>query len=189
MQGRLMSLLNDLLDLSKLEAGQIEYDMECHNLKKMFDDLILEYNTILAEKGISLQFENNDINADVVCDKLRIEQVIHNLLSNAIKFTQDSREILIFFKEDQLEIENEAGIINTCEGIRISVKDYGIGIPEDELDSVFEKFIQSSKTKTGAGGTGLGLSICREFVLAHNGKIWVENNPEGGTTFSFILPH
>lgn len=70
----------------------------------------------------------------------------------------------------------------------VSMKDNGIGIPEDELNDIFDKFIQSSKTKTGAGGTGLGLAICNEIIQAHNGKIWAENNPDGGSTFSFMLP-
>jgi len=69
------------------------------------------------------------------------------------------------------------------------VKDEGLGIPADEQEFIFDKFIQSSKTKTGAGGTGLGLSICKEIVEDHDGKIWAENNPDGGATFSFMLPY
>lgn len=71
----------------------------------------------------------------------------------------------------------------------VIVKDRGIGIPENELTSIFDKFTQSSKTKTGAGGTGLGLAICKEIIKAHHGKIWAENNPEGGAMFSFLLPY
>jgi signal transduction histidine kinase len=71
----------------------------------------------------------------------------------------------------------------------VQVSDRGIGIPDDELDSVFDKFVQSSKTKTNAGGTGLGLDICKEIIIAHNGKIWAENNPEGRATFCFVLPY
>ncbi len=72
--------------------------------------------------------------------------------------------------------------------IRIDVRDQGVGIPEDELESVFDKFVQSSKTRTGAGGTGLGLAICREIIQAHYGRIWAENNPSGGACISCILP-
>ena len=73
--------------------------------------------------------------------------------------------------------------------LTVYIKDEGIGIPEKELDSVFDKFIQSSKTKTGAGGTGLGLSICKEIITKHNGKIWAENTPDGGAKFGFALPY
>ncbi|MCZ6697971.1 MAG: ATP-binding protein [Planctomycetota bacterium] len=72
--------------------------------------------------------------------------------------------------------------------VRVSIRDRGTGIPEDELESVFDKFVQSSKTQTGAGGTGLGLSICREIVAAHQGRIWCENHPQGGAIFHLVLP-
>jgi signal transduction histidine kinase len=72
--------------------------------------------------------------------------------------------------------------------VRVSVLDQGPGIPPDELEAVFDKFVQSSKTKTGAGGTGLGLAICREIIAAHKGRIWAENRPGGGAVFSFEIP-
>jgi len=72
--------------------------------------------------------------------------------------------------------------------VKVSVSDRGPGIPEDELEAVFDKFVQSSKTKTGAGGTGLGLAICHEIICAHKGRIWAENKPEGGAMFSFEIP-
>ena len=75
-----------------------------------------------------------------------------------------------------------------CPAIIFSVKDQGVGIPENELKSIFDKFIQSSRTKTGAGGTGLGLAICNEIIKDHRGEIWAENNLEGGAIFSFMLP-
>ncbi len=81
--------------------------------------------------------------------------------------------------------ETDSGLIP---GLQLSVADQGVGIPEDELDFIFGKFTQSSKTKTGAGGTGLGLAICREIVKAHGGRIWAENNKSGGSMFSFMLP-
>lgn len=76
----------------------------------------------------------------------------------------------------------------TC-GVLIAISDQGIGIPEDELSAVFNKFIQSSKTKNGAGGTGLGLSICNEVTAAHKGRIWAEHNPDGGAIFKLFLPN
>ena len=102
-------------------------------------------------------------------------QVVRNLLSNAAKFSPDGGTIRIDVSEDH-------------EGVRVSIRDRGMGVPEHELEEVFDKFVQSSKTRTGAGGTGLGLSICRDIVEAHQGRIWCENHPEGGAVFHVSLP-
>jgi signal transduction histidine kinase len=107
--------------------------------------------------------------------------VTRNFLSNSIKFTPKSKKITISIAHSQDEGSGSA--------LLVSVSDQGVGIPDDELETVFDKFVQSSKTKTGAGGTGLGLAICKEIIEAHHGKIWAENNPNRGTTFSFMLPY
>jgi len=110
-------------------------------------------------------------------------------LSNSIKFSEDSKKIKISFDSKHLppgKILTDNSIIPA---LLVSVRDEGFGIPADELESIFDKFIQSSKTNTGAGGTGLGLSICREIIEGHHGKIWAENNPEGGATFNVMLPY
>jgi signal transduction histidine kinase len=102
-------------------------------------------------------------------------QVLRNLLSNAVKFSPEGGRI-------DIELQQEPG------SVKVSLRDQGIGIPEDELEAVFDKFIQSSKTKTGAGGTGLGLAICQEIVVGHRGRIWAENNPGGGARLNFVVP-
>ena len=107
------------------------------------------------------------------------------MLSNSIKFTLKDKKITVFLDPGELRGQSD---VKTIPAICIRVMDQGIGIPEEELDSVFDKFVQSSQTKTGAGGTGLGLAICYEIVKAHNGKIWAENNKKGGATFHFMLP-
>jgi hypothetical protein len=106
------------------------------------------------------------------------------LFSNAIKFTPSGKKISILVKPSELSINDK----ELTPVVLFSVRDQGIGIPNDELDVVFDKFVQSSKSKTGSGGTGLGLAICKEIIDAHNSKIWAENNPEEGATFSFMLP-
>ncbi|MBU0960670.1 MAG: ATP-binding protein, partial [Proteobacteria bacterium] len=106
--------------------------------------------------------------------------VLRNLMSNAIKFSFEGKEITIRCKE----IRDRNGFSQQ----KISVINIGIGIPEDELASIFEKFIQSSATKSGAGGTGLGLAICSQILDDHNSKIWAENSQEGETSFHFLLP-
>jgi signal transduction histidine kinase len=108
-------------------------------------------------------------------DADKIKQVLRNLLDNAIKFSPEGGiiDVAIFLLENS---------------IKVSVSDQGPGIPQNELEAVFDKFVQSSKTKTGAGGTGLGLAICQEIIVAHKGRIWAENRPEGGVILSFEIP-
>ncbi len=105
-------------------------------------------------------------------------------MSNTIKFSSENQNIKINLLDSILKKDGRE-----VPAVTVSVVDEGVGIPEIELDTIFDKFSQSSRTSTGAGGTGLGLTICKEIIKAHNGRIWVENNQEGGATFSFILPY
>jgi two-component system, cell cycle sensor histidine kinase and response regulator CckA len=185
---QLMSLLNNLLDLSKLESGKMDYEMFETDLKQVISNVSQEFHSIIKEKRIILVVDEIVIPTEVVCDEYKISQVIRNLLSNAIKYMPSDKKITISLKLG--DFSNDPHLANTkiIPAVVISIKDEGVGIPKNELTTVFDKFIQSSKTKTGAGGTGLGLAISKEIVLAHNGKIWAENNPDGGSTFSFMLP-
>ena len=182
----LLSLLNDLLDLSKLESGKLDYKMERTDLKRIIENVSNEFVSLVDEKGVALELPQNNLQSEIVCDESKISQVIRNLLSNAIKFTPPNHKINVSIEEDKLVA---VGDDQTIPALLIRISDQGVGIPEDELKSVFDKFIQSSTTKTGAGGTGLGLAICKEILEAHNGKIWAENNAENGSTFSFLLPY
>jgi signal transduction histidine kinase len=112
------------------------------------------------------------------CDPHRTAQVVRNLLSNAIKFSPEGGRVQIALDDAQ-----ERG----RPALALTVRDEGMGIPQAELDAVFDKFVQSSKTKSGAGGTGLGLSICRQIVEDHGGRIWAGNNPQGGAFITFVL--
>jgi signal transduction histidine kinase len=116
-------------------------------------------------------------------------QVFHNLFFNAIKFSPLGGKTVIIFEWDNIINGRRASDGDTVPALRVSIKDEGVGSPESELESIFGKFNQSSQTKTGAGGTGLGLSISREIMKKHYGKIWAENNPEGGAVFHFSLPY
>ena len=171
----LLLLLNDLLDLAKLEAGKMHFDFILDDMNLLVGQIVDEFTSLVSEKEIAIKFNSPDTETLLPLDPNRIKQVIRNLLSNAIKFSPENEEILLTLEKDN-------------ESIKLSVKDCGVGIPEDELGTVFDKFIQSSKTRTGAGGTGLGLSICREIVTAHNGQIWAQNNPDIGATFTFEIP-
>jgi len=172
---RLMALLNDLLDLSKLESGKTDYFFEEGNISYLVSAAITEMQALIIEKNISIDFIEPNFQSTAVMDKAKILQVIINLISNAIKFSKPDSTIYIDLKKNKFDIN--------C-----AVIDEGVGIPEEELDLIFNKFIQSTKTKTGAGGTGLGLTICREIIEGHRGKIWAENNRESGATVQFIFP-
>jgi signal transduction histidine kinase len=113
---------------------------------------------------------------------------VRNLLSNAIKFTPQGKNLFIDFQVSSLKLGKRSTDAQTVPALACTIRDQGVGIPEDELDAVFDKFVQSSKTRTGAGGTGLGLAICKEIIEGHGGSITAQNNAEGGAAFTFILP-
>ncbi|MBU2645008.1 PAS domain-containing sensor histidine kinase [bacterium] len=185
---RLLILLNNLLDLSKLESGREDFEMQNTDLASMVENLIPEFSFSATEKSISLDMEKPGFSTNVACEAFRIGQVLRNLISNAIQYTPARRSITISFEPAELTTGSNRAMATTAPAIMVRIKDEGIGIPEAELDTIFDKFIQSSKTKTGAGGTGLGLAIGKEIIEAHHGKIWAENNPTGGATFCFVLP-
>ncbi len=166
----LLRLLNDLLDLAKLEAGKTTFTFADSDLRSLIESVVDEFRLAADEEKISLVtcYSRSEIHTSL--DQQRMKQVFRNLLSNALKFSPYNGRI---------SIDVDAGKDN----ITVRISDEGIGIPPGELDFVFDKFAQSAMTKTGAGGTGLGLSICREIVSAHGAIIWAENNPSGGATF------
>ena len=184
--GRLLSLINNLLDLSKLDAGKMEFDMQQENLVEIINDVMQECEALyMNHKDISINFTyDDDAKCNITLDRERIAQVIRNLLSNAIKFTPKGK-ITLTLSFVKFKKENA----HKVQGLQLILSDEGIGIPLDELIYIFDKFNQSTKTKTGAGGTGLGLTISKEIIRAHHGLIWAENNANNvGSTFTFIIP-
>jgi len=162
---RLMSMINNLLDLTKLDAGKGDYDFTREELPSLIKIIVNEFVAIADKKSISLKFQSPDTSAIAEIDAEKILQVLRNLVSNAIKFSEPETAIELTVSEQEDEF---------C----LAVADNGIGVPGGETDQIFDKFIQSSRTKGQAGGTGLGLAICRQIVLDHHGKIWVEQNPQ-----------
>jgi signal transduction histidine kinase len=185
---RLLRLLNDLLDLAKLEAGRMDFTMTQTNLVDLLKNCVKDFETRLQEKSISLIITPPECSPEAYFDKIRISQVIINLLSNAVKFTPEGKSIHITIEMNQLPVGRRKSDETSIPALQICVRDEGIGIPQEELNSVFDKFIQSSKTKTEAGGTGLGLAICEEIIVGHRGRIWAENTPSGGAAFYFKIP-
>lgn len=185
---RLMGLLNNLLDLAKLEAGKMDFVFAQAGLTEVLNSCVAEQVAYMQKQGILLDVIPTECNTQGSFDQGKIGQVITNLLSNAIKFTPANKSLFVSIVEDTLKSGRREGDSGTIPALRLIVRDEGVGIPEDELKDVFDKFIQSSKTKTGAGGTGLGLAISQEIISGHQGRIWAENAPEGGAIFSFVIP-
>lgn len=180
---RQISLLNDLLDLAKLESQSVTYDLETGDLVEIIHDQLAQHETLLLEKNLQIRLETIPVPTIISFDHKRIEQVIRNLLSNAIKFSQVGQAISISVALSEIAVQKD-----TIPALAVSIRDQGVGVPEKELESIFDKFTQSSKTRTGAGGTGLGLAICHEIITAHGGEIWAINNRDCGANFTFTLP-
>ena len=182
---RLLKLVNKLLEFSKLEGGKIEFNIEENNMIETIEEVIDELKHLALKKDINITFEKHMDFITAKYDKDRITQVIINLLGNSIKYSSEGKNIKVLCSETTIDLPAGLG---QAPAVLVSIKDEGVGIPEDEREKIFDKFYQSRKTKTGGGGTGLGLSICQEIIEEHKGKIWAENNKEGGATFSFIIP-
>ena len=171
----LLRLVNDLLDLSKLEAGRMICEFRPANISDLIEVVVDEFNSLCAQRHVLVVYTPPDEDTTTMADPDRFKQVIRNLLSNAVKFSPPQGTINVRLRR-------------LPKSLLLSVRDEGPGIPPDEIELVFDKFIQSSKTKSGSGGTGLGLAICREIVGTHNGRIWAENNADAGCIFYCELP-
>ena len=176
---RLLHTLNDILDISKLEAGKMDFTFEKGNLKHEIQAVIRELQSLMLDKGIDYNIVTDDKNCSAEFDLLRIGQVLENIFSNAIKFTPN---------EGKISAKISACIYLGEEVMKVSISDQGQGIPTEDLEAIFDKYVQSSRKSHQVGGTGLGLSISRKIIESHNGKIWAENNITGGSTFHFIIP-
>jgi len=182
---RLLELLNDLLDLSKLESGAVELDMEENDVVSVVNSVVTQVKSLSGSKNIKIVIDDKSGGlSKAIFDNSKITQVVWNLLSNAIKFSPEGGKIKVSIQNTMAQIKS----VKNKNVISVSVSDRGVGLPEGEEEAVFDKFIQSSKTITGAGGTGLVLSICKEIIGGHGGKIWAKNNEGAGANFTFIIP-
>lgn len=182
---RLLLLLNDLLDLSKLEAGKTVLNLGVHELAAIVRDIAGELAVLADEKGMAIDLDAMPSNPWVECDRDKIAQVLRNLLSNAIRYSPPNSRIRI--TASPTEISGRRAGDASVPGVLIGIQDEGVGIPAAELEFIFDKFVQSSATRSGSGGTGLGLAICREIVELHGGGIHAENNPGRGASLIFSL--
>lgn len=186
---RLMLLVNDLLDYTKYESNQMAYNIQPNDLVSVLDVAVGEIETLLSDKNLTIEVIPATISTIAYFDSDRILRVIQNFLSNAIKFSDVNKKIEIFFDEAVLISDVPEAIVKEIHAISVSVKDEGIGIAENDLDKVFERFTQLDNTHTTVNGTGLGLTICKEIIKGHSGKISVKNNDSAGVTFTFTIPY
>lgn len=177
---RLGELVNDLLDLAKLEARQTTLHLQHADLRGLVSTISQDLRALMDSRQVSLEIvsRTDDTSADI--DPRQFHAVVQNLISNAVKFSPPWSAITVSFDDDALADGRAA--------LRMCVRDQGVGIPVDEVEAIFDKFVQSSKTKTGAGGTGLGLAITREIVRLHEGAVSAQNDPAGGAIFTVLVP-
>ena len=182
---RLMNLLNDLLDLAKLESGRMDIRLEPLNITGIVHDALNEFEALAASRQIQIRLDHGG-EEQAKADAKLLAQVLRNLLSNALKFSADGGEVGV--QIHPAVISRDGAGHSALPAVEIVVADRGPGIPEEELEAVFDKFVQSSKTRSSAGGTGLGLAICREITSAHGGQIFARNRAGGGSEFVLRIP-
>jgi len=182
---RMMALLNDLLELSKYETGRSTLNIETVDMLEIIDHIVADIALELQERQMVVEVSKTECPTRLDCDRVKVGRLVQNLLLNAVRYGRKNSQIDVRLSCYQLQ-GSDYGEQN---GLKVSIHDLGVGIPESELELIFDRFTQSSRTKTGAGGTGLGLAIASEIVAAHRGRIWAQNNESGDATFSFFLPY
>jgi two-component system, NtrC family, sensor kinase len=171
----LLSLINDILDLSKIEAGRMELELSDFHLPTALDNALTSVRERAARRSITLDISIDERLGEVRADERKIRQVVLNLLSNAIKFTPEGGRIAV-------AAVAKDGIVE------VSVSDTGVGIAPEDQEAVFEEFRQVGTAEKKAEGTGLGLTLCRKFIELHGGEIWVKSQVGVGSTFTFAIP-
>ncbi len=173
---RLINLVNDILDIEKIESGSMEFHFDVIDMLDLIRDEIEENQGFAEQHKVEFVLAQSDHNLEVRGDRDRLKQVLTNLLSNAAKFSPSGEKI-------------EIAAIRMDGLARVSVSDHGTGISDEFRDSIFEKFTQADSSDTRqAGGTGLGLNISKTIIEKHGGKIGFYPNQEQGTVFYFDLP-
>jgi signal transduction histidine kinase len=170
----LLALINDVLDLSKVEAGQIELDVAPFSLAEVLESGVVMVRERATRDGVRVALEPTDVGL-LVGDERRVRQVIFNLLSNAVKFTPAGGSVDVWATRANGEV-------------RVSVSDTGAGVATEDLDRIFEEFQQTDAGIEQGEGTGLGLALSKRLVELHGGRIWVDTEPGEGSTFVFTLP-
>jgi two-component system phosphate regulon sensor histidine kinase PhoR len=170
----LSNLLNDLIDISMIESGEMRMSFRYFKLKEFLKTLLQEQKSLADAKNIELKMNTFDDDLTLFGDKDKLKQVMINLIQNAIKYTEKGSV--------EISVEEESKFA------KITIRDTGIGIPDKDLDRIFERFYRVDKARSRAvGGTGLGLAIVKHIVEAHNSEIYVKSELNKGSEFSFRL--
>jgi two-component system phosphate regulon sensor histidine kinase PhoR len=178
----LTQMAQELLDLSRIESGQVELILAPLAPKSLVTSAAERMRMQAERAGLKLSIKCEDDLQNIRADKSRLEQVLVNLIHNAVKFTKPGGEIVI-----EAESREAVGGAPYGDGIRFAVRDTGVGIPSESLSRIFERFYRVDKSRTGSG-TGLGLSISKHIIEAHGGKIWAESDEGRGSVFYFVIP-
>jgi two-component system phosphate regulon sensor histidine kinase PhoR len=176
----LTQMAQELLDLSRIESGQVELMLAPLDPKKLLNSAVERMRMQAERAGVNLQVNCADDLRNIRADKSRLEQVLVNIIHNAVKFTKPGGEII-------LEADIAPSWESVSSGVRFAVRDTGVGIPAESLSRIFERFYRVDRSRTGSG-TGLGLSISKHIVEAHGGKIWAESKVGQGSIFIFEIP-
>jgi signal transduction histidine kinase/DNA-binding response OmpR family regulator len=175
----LLSLINDILDLSKVEAGRMDLYLERFDLDQMLEECVSTVQPLMDSKSLAIEMQTEGQLGSIRADVTKLRQTLLNLLSNAAKFTHEGKIVVAAERFDR----------EGAPWIRMSVRDTGIGIPEDKLDNIFQEFTQADVSTTREyGGTGLGLAISKRFIEMMGGNIAVSSVPGEGSTFSIEIP-
>jgi signal transduction histidine kinase len=192
----LLSLINDILDLSKVEAGKLELELTGVNLSTLLENSLIMIKEKAMKNEIKLSTDIDGIPTTITVDERKLKQILYNLLSNAVKFTQKGGSICLMSKKiakdelSKMNFETQSLKCQTKEFIAISVTDNGVGIKPEHVERIFSPFEQvENSASCRFQGTGLGLSLTRSLVELHHGKIWAESQGEKkGSTFTFVIP-
>jgi signal transduction histidine kinase/CheY-like chemotaxis protein/HAMP domain-containing protein len=185
----LLYLINDILDLSKIEAGKVSISQEQVQLEEVAGSLMMDFGHMAEEKGLSLEVElEKGLPAAIRTDRRRLEQVLRNLVANAVKFTDAGVIKLHISRPKEGELLSRSGL-DRNRTVAFNVSDTGIGIPDDKQREIFDAFKQGDGTTSRRyGGTGLGLTIARQLTMILGGDIGVQSEPGKGSTFTLLLP-
>ncbi|MDF1534625.1 MAG: ATP-binding protein [Methanosarcinaceae archaeon] len=173
----LLEIINDILDISKVEFGTVELHYEEIQIFAIFDNINTTMSPLASKKNITIKYNIEPYLTTIMADKIKIKQILYNLINNAIKFTAKGGHITV-------------NALRRGDVLQVEVNDTGIGISKMDTDKIFLPFVQlDGSTTREYAGTGLGLSIVKRFVELHNGKIWVDSELNKGSTFTFTLPY
>jgi PAS domain S-box-containing protein len=172
---RLLRLVNDILDLEKVQSGMMVFDMQPIDVRALIEEEIAANRSFAEPYGVTVRLDPHAGRASVLADPDRLAQVVSNLLSNAVRFSPSGAEVVV-------GVERRPGVVRIC------VRDHGPGIPEAFRSKIFDKFAQARSVSSGKGGTGLGLAIVKQIVARMNGDVDFEPADGGGTVFFVTLP-